>query len=241
MAFTEIPTILSVRRIRPPSPPLPAARATDARPNMPEKRRQLRDAAASLFAEHGAAGASLQGLARRAGIGPGRVTYYYDGKPDLLAEIMHDHLAALGLRVDVAAAAEAGGRPEDQLQAMVLAYLEGVQADRAAHLVLMQERPSLTEAERRIVTARYKLLAYSFRDPLIAAVPGLRPHPDLARVVALTLAGMASNTAFWFRAEGSVALPAYAALLLRMAVTGARGLGRQGRRRERAAERCADR
>jgi AcrR family transcriptional regulator len=240
MAFTAIPIVLHEAPLVPGGDPdvpddkrggMAPLRTPSAHAGVTEKRRRLRLTAARMFAERGVAGTSLQSLARHAGIGAGRLTSYYDGKQDLLAEVMHDHLAALGLRVDIAAAAEAGGRPEDQLAAMVLAFLEGVQADRAAHRVLVQESRFLAEAERQMVRTRYKLLAYAFGDPLVAAVPALRPHPALAKTVVLSLVGMASNTAFWFRPNGVVDLPTYAALLTQMTLTGARGLGRKGKRR----------
>lgn len=219
MAFTAIPIVLD-------DPP----RLPSGHPSAAARRRLLRDTAARLFAERGVAGTTLHGVARQAGLAPGRLTACYDGKRDLLAEVMHDHLAALGLRVDIAAAAEADAPPEDQLAAMVQALLDGIQANLPAHRVLVQEMPALTEAERRMVRTRYKLLAYAFGDPLVAAVPALRPRPGLAKAMVLSLLGLASTTAFWFRPDGAVNLPTYAQLLVRMVLAGARGLGRRGRR-----------
>lgn len=209
---------------------MPPASPSD-HPGVAEKRRRLCSTAVRLFAEHGVAGTSLKGLARQAGIGAGRLAYYYDGKQDLLAEVLHNHLAALGLRVDIAAAAEADAPPEHQLIAMVQAFLQGVQADLPAHRVLLQDTRALAEAERRMVRTRYKLLAYAFGDPLVAAVPALRPRPALAKTMVLSLVGLASNTAFWFRADGAVDLPTYAQLLVRMTLAGARGLAQRRRRR----------
>ncbi len=224
MAFTAIPIMLDEPSPLAPPPALPSGHAGTA-----EKRRRLRVVAARMFAERGVAATSLQGLARHAGIGAGRVGFYYDGKQDLLAEVMHDHLAALGLRIDIAAAAEADARPEDQLIAMVEAFLAGVQADRASHLVLLQETKSLTEAERRMVASRYKLMAYAFGDPLAAAVPALRPRPALTKVVALSLATLASGSAVWFRPTGAIDLATYAQMLVQMTLSGARGLRRRRR------------
>ncbi|MDR3535006.1 MAG: TetR/AcrR family transcriptional regulator [Acetobacteraceae bacterium] len=220
MAFTAIPIVLDEL-----SPQMLSGHAGVA-----DKRRRLRIVAARMFAERGVAATSLQGLARHAGIGASRVGSYYDGKQDLLAEVMHDHLAALGLRIDIAAAAEAEAHPEDQLIAMVEAFLEGVQADRASHLVLLQETKSLTVAERRMVASRYKLLAYAFGDPLVAAVPALRPRPALTKAAALSLATLASGSAVWFRPTGAVDLPTYAQMLVQMTLAGARGLRRRRRR-----------
>jgi TetR/AcrR family transcriptional regulator len=196
-------------------------------PSAIEKRRRLRVVAARLFAERGVAATSMQGLAHHAGLGSGRVGAYYDGKEDLLAEVMHDHLAALGLRIDIAAAAEAGGAPEDQLTAMVQAFLEGVQADPASHLVMLQETRSLSASERKNVELRYRLLAHAFGDPLLEAIPALRPRPGAARVVLMSLITLASGSVFWFRPEGTIDVATYARLLVRMTLSGARAMRRR--------------
>lgn len=211
----------------PPAEPSPGSARLDGT----EKRRRLRAAAVQMFSERGVGATSLHSLARKAGIGGARITTYYDGKADLLAEVIHNHLAELALRVDIAAAAEAGTTPELQLVAMVQALLEAVHADRAAHLILLQEQRSLTAAERSLVTTRYDLLALAFGDPMIAAIPALRPRPAFARVVVRSLLGLISSSAVWFQPEGLVDFPTYARMLVRMTLEGGRGLRPRKRRR----------
>lgn len=70
-----------------PSAPRPRGR----RPGGEDTRGSIVAAAGWEFAAHGYAGASLRGIARRAGVDPALLHHYWDGKDDLFAETMQLH------------------------------------------------------------------------------------------------------------------------------------------------------
>jgi AcrR family transcriptional regulator len=93
---------------RPPAAAVSARRPRGRRPGGEDTRAAIVDGARAEFAERGYDGASLRGVARRAGVDPRLVHHYFAGKPALFAE-------ALSLPVDPAAVVErvlAGPREE---------------------------------------------------------------------------------------------------------------------------------
>lgn len=68
-----------------------APRPRGRRPAGEDTRGNIVAAAGSEFAAHGYAGASLRGIARRAGVDPALLHHYWDGKAELFAETMQVH------------------------------------------------------------------------------------------------------------------------------------------------------
>lgn len=64
-------------------------RSTSARTAPDDRRRQILDAACTLFAHHGYAGTTTKAIAGAAGITEGLIYHYFGGKADLLAEVVH--------------------------------------------------------------------------------------------------------------------------------------------------------
>ena len=58
------------------------------RPGSPATRREILDAARSVFLEDGYERASVRAIARRAGVDPALVYHYFDGKPALFVELL---------------------------------------------------------------------------------------------------------------------------------------------------------
>ncbi len=60
-----------------------------------ERRRQILDAALTLFARHGYAGTTTKAIAREAGITEGLIYHYFGGKAELLVELAKQRSALL--------------------------------------------------------------------------------------------------------------------------------------------------
>ena len=58
-----------------------------------EKRKLIRNAAATVFAERGFKSATTRDIARSAGISPAAVYYYFDSKEDLLYQILEETIS----------------------------------------------------------------------------------------------------------------------------------------------------
>lgn len=70
-------------------------RATPRRMSTEERRRQILDAALSLFARHGYGGTTTKAIAREAGITEGLIFHYFGGKAELLVEAAKQRSALL--------------------------------------------------------------------------------------------------------------------------------------------------
>lgn len=58
------------------------------RPGGPDTRAEILEAASKTFSEEGYAGASIRGIAQRAGVDPALVHHYFDGKHSLFVQVM---------------------------------------------------------------------------------------------------------------------------------------------------------
>ena len=91
------------------------------RQNLADTRRQLvLDAARSLFAQAGSAGASIREIARQAGYTPGAIYAYFDSKEAIYAALLGESLDRLQAVVQAARAPRQ--RPDRLLQARALAW-----------------------------------------------------------------------------------------------------------------------
>lgn len=59
------------------------------------KRTRIREAAAAVFAEDGLDGATIRGIAARAGYTPGAIYHHYAGKEEIYADLLGQSLTAL--------------------------------------------------------------------------------------------------------------------------------------------------
>jgi len=74
--------------------PLPAPRATSAWGDREQRRRDVLDAAARTLEESGWAGLSMREVARGAGVSPGAIYQWFDGKDEIFAELFQAKLWA---------------------------------------------------------------------------------------------------------------------------------------------------
>ena len=118
---------------------LPSAR----RPGRPvgsqtgEGREALLQAARALLAQRGLPRVTVREVARRAGVQPALVNYYFGGKAGLLRAVV-DRVAA-GVRDRVRQAASEEGSAEDRLRALITAGVEAMAADPHAPRLLVEQ------------------------------------------------------------------------------------------------------
>lgn len=146
--------------------PEPRPRRADARLN----RERLVSTAQEVFAESGPE-ASLNEIARRAGVGPGTLYRHFPNRPTLLAAVLRERIAALCARADELGATEP---PDAALTAWLHAFLVHAQVNQGlagAHLVEEQgEQGSgdagggLVDCHRLILDAASGLLTRAQAD-----------------------------------------------------------------------------
>src|SRR3954468_2337586 len=105
--------------VKTPRPRHPAPRRPAARPRAaaPGSRERLLAAAATEFAAHGFAGASVDRIARHARVNKAMIYYHFKSKAALYGEILRDMFAAVAARV--AGTVQSPLDPADKIRAFV--------------------------------------------------------------------------------------------------------------------------
>lgn len=205
---------------------MPRPRAAD----FEDKRRQIRDAAALLFAQKGYDRTSIGDIARACAMSKPLVYHYVASKEDLLVAIIADHIEDLTQRVRRAARRATAG---ERLRAVAQALLDGYRQTDALHKIHINELSRLPASAQASLMAVERELVAIFSDALAAAVPELQGSPRLTPVT-MSLFGMLNWHCMWFRADGPMSREAYADLATGLIVAGARDLA--GRHETLAAE-----
>lgn len=193
---------------------MPRPRAAD----FDDKCRLLLDAGAELFARHGYDRSSINDIARACGMSKTLVYHYYPSKERLLVGIIGRHLAELVAAVETAARAAA---PGSRLGAIIQALLDAYRETDALHRIHINELARLpTAAQDELMSVERQLVA-TFSAALAEAVPELAASPALGPVT-MSLFGMLNWHSMWFRPDGPLSREAYAELVTRLILAGAR-------------------
>ncbi|MFJ6571912.1 TetR/AcrR family transcriptional regulator [Streptomyces sp. NPDC091292] len=133
--------------------PAAAPRRTDARQN----RERLLAAAREVFAEAGP-DASLNEIARRAGVGPGTLYRHFPNRPSLLTAVLGDRIRVLGEQADALLCAESA---DDALARWLGAFLDHARVNQGMGGALMIEEAGGigVDCHRLILDAAAGLLA----------------------------------------------------------------------------------
>ncbi len=166
-----------------------------------ERRREIIDTAARLFAERGYQTTSIADLAAETKLTVGGLYHYFDGKQDLLTAICDELLEPLLAEARALAGGE--GTARERLALVMRAWLEHVATHRHHLLVFAQERQAIErEARWRRVRAQRKafetLLDQILRE---GEEDGSMAFED-RRLALLALLGMVNYTPVWLRPRG---------------------------------------
>ena len=193
------------------------------RPETEDKRRNIRRAAAALFVERGLLEVSMSMLAKRSRIVPSSMTYFYNGRQELLADIVTEHLYALNQAVCDAFDATATAAPRARLEAMLRAFLDTALAEQDAHILSIHALCGLTERDRESVRLRWRILFETIAEPLAAFAPGAEADPRPGAMVAMAVASSVANVMLWFDDAEDMDRAEHASRLAGMMVAGAKG------------------
>jgi AcrR family transcriptional regulator len=179
----------------------PAALRADAARN----RRRLLEAAARVFAEHGM-DASVDDIAREAGVGIGTLYRRFATKDELIAAVLDDRFET------IAAAIEAAGGLEDPMAALETAMAE-LAAGAVLHRALLHNlaysgcHAPLVQAAKERVTAEFDAILARARAAGVV-------RDDIVARDLMTLGGMLSRLPAWQLEQEPDVWRRYLALML---------------------------
>ncbi len=168
-----------------------------------EKRRQIREAAARLFAEKGFENTTTRDIAGAAGINNAALYYYFDNKEQLLYQILEEVIrTALEKITEI----EQRPRPLQEKLALILRIHTRTAIDFDKMKLLVHEQRSLSPEHRQELKERQRL----YVSRLIGVLRQLRDRGEMLdldlTVCAYAFFGMVSWAYRWYRPDGKVKL-----------------------------------
>ncbi len=166
--------------------------------NYDQRRQEILDTAATMFAERGYDGTSIADIAQRCGVSKALLYHYHTSKDKLLYDMLRSHCQLL---VNTATAAIQNTDPaERQLQQLVRALMKLYMSSRDQHIVLLNNLHCLSETEQAEIKGLEKQVLHLIKE----IVSQLRP--DLAdpmrTSLAMYLMGAINWTYTWFKTSG---------------------------------------
>ncbi len=185
--------------------------------NYEERRQELLDAAASMFAEKGFDGASMAQIASSCGVSKALLYHYYKSKEELLYSMLLSHCLLL-VRTGEEAVAEAGrtfvGSDQDkaraQLDSLVRSLMQLYIESRDKHVVLLNNLHALPQEQQLEIKQLEKNLVGIIKGLLKELKPGATDAVRTA--LAMYLMGAVNWTYTWFKSDGPVSHDEYASL-----------------------------
>lgn len=195
-----------------------------ARPRAADHDQQLAailQCAAELFAARGYHGASMNDVARAAGIGKATLYHYVRDKPALVAQIAQGHVATLLALVAEVRALKL--QPEPHLRTLLTRFMTVYAGAQAAHRVLTEDVKFLGADEAEAVRAREREVVAEFARSVAQLRPELRAR---ATPLAMLLLGMINWTFTWLKPGGALTHEALAPMVADLFFGGLRAVAK---------------
>ncbi|HEY6434824.1 MAG TPA: type II toxin-antitoxin system prevent-host-death family antitoxin [Acetobacteraceae bacterium] len=162
-----------------------------------EVKRRLRQAAARLYAQHGAGAISRRQVARVAERHRDVLDRLYPTSAGLLMAVLGEHLWSLGEAVCAAFDTGEACGPRARLEAVVRAWMERVSAEPDEHRSLLFCAHVLPEDLGRQVTLKYRGVLETVMEAVCAAVPGLSGRAEAVESLLGTARALLSDAGRW--------------------------------------------
>ena len=186
-----------------------------------DKRVALLDKATELFATQGFDRTSMNEIASAMGVSKALFYHYYPSKQALLFDIIQVHLTELVEAAEAANVAEAA--PEERLHKVVSAILDCYRGADARHKIQINHLSQLSVAEQAALKRLERRLVEIVSEIVAEVNPSL-PREQVCPIT-MSIFGTLNWKYMWFREGGRMTHEAYAALVTRMFVAGAKAAG----------------
>ncbi len=176
--------------------------------NYDERRQEILDSAAAMFAERGFDGTSIATIAQNCGVSKALLYHYYDSKEALLYDMLRSHCLLLVQTAENAV--EQDEQPKEQLDQFVKELMNLYIDSRDKHIVLLnnlhclpaEQQSEIKTLERRVIEIVKNLLSElkpELSDPIKSSL-------------AMYLMGAINWTYTWFKPQGTVSTDEFAKL-----------------------------
>ena len=194
---------------------------------------QLLDAAATLFAERGFRGTSLQEIADAMGVTRPALYYYVKNKEALAAELVHGLTEAAADRLAEIRALE-GRSCGERIALYIRDNVERIVENQARFRFIERSEDELPTAVQEIHRAAKRRILDELSGLIADGVVAGELRPVDERIAAFALIGMTNWVAWWYRPDSGATGPEITEALIEIALRGY--LREEGRRDHAGAE-----
>ncbi len=188
-----------------------------------QKRQSILSVAASVFAREGIARASMNQVAKSAGISKANIYHYYDSKEALLFDILDSYLSELNDRVS--GVDLEGKPPEEQLHLVLREYLLAYEGMDYEHNIQSEGVSLLPEDMQKVLKAYQKDMVTQMSGILDAVSNGkLSADRRLLRELTMSVFGMLNWYYMWHPKATRSDREDYAVTMARFIVAGLPGV-----------------
>ena len=166
-----------------------------------DQREAILGCAATLFAQRGYPGTSMNEVAQACGLSKATLYHYYKDKYALLVSITEGHVQRLHALVAEVTAERLA--PEAHLRELVRRIVEEYAGAQAAHRVLTEDVRFLHEPDRERVLNKEREVVAGFARAVVALRPDLK-RAKLAKPLTMLLFGMINWMFTWLRPGGEL-------------------------------------
>lgn len=165
-----------------------------------DRRRNILDKAAELFADKGYARSSIAELAAACKASKSWLYHYYPSKEAILYDIMRLHVMEL---VDMAEEALAhSGSPRQKFRRLARNFMKIYVNAGSKHVILLNDRGCLPEGMRAEIMGLQDQVVANVTRLVLELNPSLEKSKDYKKPVTMAFLGMINWTYIWFRKDG---------------------------------------
>lgn len=179
-------------------------------------RTEIMNAAAALFVQQGVSGTTLRQIAEAAGVKRPAFYYHFGSKEEVLRALVTESTEQAARELLVAN--EKSGSPTERLERCVKTFVEWILLHPVRFIVADRNELSLPPALAQRHAAGKRRVLKIFEGLLTEGISKGVFRPVDARVVALSIIGMCTWTAWWFKDTGRLSKTTVAASIADAAV-----------------------
>jgi AcrR family transcriptional regulator len=180
-------------------------RSSMARPqaaDYDERKQEIVDNAARLFAQKSFLGTSINDIAKSCGFSKSLLYHYFGSKEELLAAVMSSHIDRL--QQIVAEALALRGSSDGKLHTLLRMFMAEYAIASDKQKVLVNELSNLPASDRATIITKQREIVENFQSLLVDLDQSLSGSDPRARVKTMLLFGMINWTGNWYDPDGPV-------------------------------------
>jgi AcrR family transcriptional regulator len=179
-------------------------------PGYDDQRELILERAATLFANRGYPGTSMNEVAQACGLSKATLYHYYEDKYAILVSIAEGHVQRLHALVAEVGAEQLGA--EAHLRELIARIVEEYAGAQHAHRVLTEDVRFLNGADRERVLGKEREVVAGFARAVVALRPDLK-KAKLAKPMTMLLFGMINWMFTWHKPDGELSHAAIAPIV----------------------------